>query len=278
MRYRSFAATRLAVVALSAAVLVALGGAAGIGAGPAGASHKKSHQPAKHSTKAPTSAKELTTLAKKIKSQKKATYQALFEYKNTSTNKIESITVAQEPPKSLFKATGTTFIDTGTESLTCSPTTTNSTSGSSTSGSSTSGSSTSSTTGATTTTSTTTTTAPKSKYVCYKEKGAQGSLGNLFDLFSPTTALTYFNSAEASIDARIAGYSVNFSTGTYGGLASKCVTFKIAGQSYKYCVANIGILTYSGTTKGYFELKSFSKSVPSSDFSPPPGSKIETLP
>ena len=272
MMVRSFAASRAAALALSAALAVALSAAVAAPAGAHGSSSSGTNQ-----------AKALKTLAKKIKAEKKATYTATFEFKGTGTHKVESLTVAQEPPKSYYDATGVSYIETGTESLTCSPTTTDSsTSSSSTSSSSTSSSSSGTGTGTgtstTTTSTTTTTTAPKAKIACYKTKGTQGSLGSLLDLFSPTTALDYFNTAEDSIGARLAGYSVKFSTASYGGLPSKCVTLKISGVAYKYCVAKIGLLTYSGTNKGYFELKSFSKNVPASDFTVPAGAKVTTLP
>jgi hypothetical protein len=265
MKLRSFVATRLVPTAVAVAVVVGL---AGIATGPAGASHKKSHAPKK--TSSANLGKELKTIEAKIKGEKKATYQAVFTFKGTGSTKLETITFAQEPPKSYFKTSTSALINTGTESLTCSS---SATAGST---SSTSGTQTA-LTGTTTSATTTTTTAPATE-VCYKEPASAGALGSLLDLFSPTTALTYFNTAAASIDAKIAGYSVKFSTQSFGGLASRCATLGINGASYKYCVAKIGLLTYSGSSKGYFELKSFSSHPASSDFSVPAGAKVETLP
>jgi hypothetical protein len=264
MRIRT--AARLLAGSVTFAALVA---GAGMIAAPAGA-HSKSG-----------AAKTLTALTKKIKAGKKATYQAVYSYKSTGTKKVSTITFAQKPPKSLFEegTTHTYLIDTGTQSLECSQTT-ETTSATTTTSSSTTSSTTSTSATATTTTSTTTTTAPKSKYVCVKTGSAgAGAASGLLDLFEPTTALTYFNTAEQEIAAKIAGYSVKITNGTYGGVASKCVTLRVSGQSYKYCVGNNGLLTYSGTpNKGYFELKSFTKNVPASDFQPPAGAKTETIP
>ncbi len=264
MQLCSRATGRLAAGALSLAVMLAIGGLA---AGPAGASHKASSG---------ISSQQLKTLTKKIKNGKKATYQATYAYKGTGSAKVSTITFAQAPPKSLFEqgTTHTLLIDTGTESLECSLTT------SSSSTSSSSSTTTPSTaTSATATTTTTTTTMPKPKEVCIKTgSGAAGAASGLLDLFSPTTALTFFNSAESDIYAKLAGINVKFSTANYAGLSSKCVTLKVSGESGKYCVASNGLLTYSGSSKGYFELKSFSKSVPSSDFQVPAGAKVETTP
>ncbi len=265
MRMRT--AVRIMVGSFTFTALVA---GAGLAASPAGASRGGSKS---------ASAKTLTALAKKIKAGKKQTYQAVYSYKGTGSAKVSTITVAQKPPKSLFEqgTTHTYLIDTGTSSLECSMTT-NATSSNTTSSSTTS-SSTATGTG-TTTTSTTTTTAPKSQYVCVKtgSTGA-GAAAGLFDLFDPTTALTYFDTAKQSLIAKIAGYSVKITGATYGGVASKCVTLHVSGQNYKYCVGSNGLLTYSGTPgKGYFELKSFTKNVPSSDFQPPAGAKTETIP
>jgi hypothetical protein len=261
MNVRPSVPTRLAAVLLSAALVVALAAVT-----PAGASAKGAKRSAQ--------AKELTTLAKKIKHGKKATYLAVFAF--GQTGKTSTVTFAQKPPKTYFKETTETLIDTGTESLTCSPTTTGGSASTSTTGSGTS--SATSTTPSATTSTTTTTTAPKYKVVCLKEPASEGALGGLLDLFSPTTALDYFNTAEESIAAKLAGYSVKFTTGSYGGLSAKCVTLRISGATYRYCVASNGLLAYSGTAKGYFELKSFSKSPPASDFAVPADARIESTP
>lgn len=268
MHTRPLGAARSAGVALFAAASIALAGVGLVAAGPAGASHKKHH-----STSSGTAqAKTLKTLSAKIKKAKKATYSATFAWKTTS-GKTQTIKVAQAPPKSFYQETATTsFVDTGTASYVCSKTET----GSAATSSSTSSTSATGATGATTTT--TTTTAPKTTVVCIKEAAADSPLAGFLDLFSATTIVTEFNAAESSIDEHILGYSVKVTSQTIAGQASKCVTVKVSGVGYKYCVTSNGLLAYSGTGKEYFELKSFSKSAPASDFQVPSGAKIETVP
>lgn len=151
----------------------------------------------------------------------------------------ETITVAQAPPKALFETSSGSVIQTGTETLFCQPT----------------------------------------SNTCVKESvGATNPLASMFTLFSPTAVHTAFAQAEARIAARAAGYSVKFSSATYGGLASKCVTLGVHGVSAQYCVSKAGLLTRASTKAGSFTLKSFTTNVPSSDFTAPAGATIVTIP
>jgi hypothetical protein len=86
----------------------------------------------------------------------------------------------------------------------------------------------------------------------------------------------YFKENAAS--EKLAGYSVKFFNKTYGGIPSQCVTVKSVGISEQDCIGNNGLLTYGGSSRGFYELKSFSKSVPSSDFTVPADARIVTQP
>jgi hypothetical protein len=103
-------------------------------------------------------------------------------------------------------------------------------------------------------------------------------VAGLRDLFSPTAAHTFFTQAEAEVAAKAAGYSVSFSSASYGGLKSECATVTGHGVSGKYCVSSGGLLTYLGSAGGSFTLSSYSGSPPSSDFAAPAGATIETVP
>lgn len=109
--------------------------------------------------------------------------------------------------------------------------------------------------------------------------GTTDPLASLMDLFSPTRARTFFNQAAVQIGAAKAGYSVSFSSGTYGGLASECAKVSGHGHSGKYCVGDNGLFTYaSASTGGSIALTSYTPSVPGTAFTPPSGSTIVTVP
>lgn len=109
--------------------------------------------------------------------------------------------------------------------------------------------------------------------------GTTDPLASLLDLFSPTTARTFFDQSEVEIGARDAGYSVSFSSGTYGGLASQCAKVSGHGRSGKYCVAKNGLFTYGASSTGNsIVLTSYTASVPHTAFTPPSGATISTIP
>jgi hypothetical protein len=251
--------------------LVALGVCASLGvftsamvAGPAFAAGKgKKHTTAttskKGKKKASTSkgktttalATELKKIETSVKGQKHATFIATYTF--TTASGAKKVTFAQQPPKSLFKATGETIISTGTTTLICSTTGTSATGTSTTGGS--------------------------SGNTCEKSTGAD-PLAALLDLFSGTSALEFFNSAAAQAEAKSAGVTVSFSSGTYAGLASKCVSVSKSGATEgKYCVATSeGILDYFAASGSGATLNKFSSSVPAGTFTAPAGATIVTEP
>jgi hypothetical protein len=152
----------------------------------------------------------------------------------------ETFTFAQAPPKSALTTGSGSVIETGTALLFCS------------------GAS-----GATT---------------CVEESGGQNPFASILNLFSATSATTFLKGAEAEIAAKAAGYSLSFSTATYAGQPSRCITYSGQGKTGEDCVTDSGLLDYVGTATGHVEMTSFSTTVPSSAFTPPSGATVETLP
>jgi hypothetical protein len=106
-----------------------------------------------------------------------------------------------------------------------------------------------------------------------------GPFASLMDLFSATRASAFFDQAEVEIGTKEAGYSVSFSTGTYGGLASQCATVTGHGHSGKFCVSKNGLFTYgASSTGGSITLTSYTSTVPGTAFTPPSGATISTIP
>jgi hypothetical protein len=107
------------------------------------------------------------------------------------------------------------------------------------------------------------------------------SLSGIVDLYAPRVLSTTIKGLESEALAHAAGITVTTGSATYGGLPSTCATLKNATQatSVTYCVANTsGILTYSSANGSTVTLTSFTANPPASTFSPPAGSTLETLP
>jgi hypothetical protein len=73
--------------------------------------------------------------------------------------------------------------------------------------------------------------------------------------------------------------SATFSNQTIAGQSVQCVSGVKAGNTFKYCLTNSGVLAYAGgstaTGGGAITLTSYSTSVSASDFALPPGATIE---
>lgn len=186
-----------------------------------------------HKNAALSAVKKLKKLDKEVAKEKGATFDVV--YKITGSGHSETITFAQAPPKVLVKATSGSLIDTGSETLFCSPGT------------------------------------------CVSA-GTSDPFTSLEDLFSPTTAETFLTQAEAEAAAKLAGYSMKFSTASFAGLTAQCATVSGNGASGKYCIADNGLLAYAGSSSGSVELVSYSATVPSGSFTPPSGVTIITEP
>lgn len=108
---------------------------------------------------------------------------------------------------------------------------------------------------------------------------ARGLMGALFDVGTYVSTMKGWG---AMIGTRIAGFRVSFSTATFAGQPSDCVSWDFGNQNAKYCVTDNGILAYVGGSGGgssnAFWLTSYSSHVSRSDFSLPKGAKITKLP
>jgi hypothetical protein len=151
-------------------------------------------------------------------------------YTTNGTGTSSTVTIEQKPPKSVFISGDSAVIYDGKTTYICS------TSGQKT---------------------------------CITQSGASNPLAGIATLFSPATAITAMKQAHSAVAAKLAGYNVSFSSETFGGQASSCMTVNAQGQAGKYCVTKSGILAYSGTDASNFQLTSYSSDVPDSDFDIP---------
>jgi hypothetical protein len=116
---------------------------------------------------------------------------------------------------------------------------------------------------------------------CFKA-ATNDPLAELFYLFDGKTfqeSVSEYAVTSAYLAAH--GISLSFSTSTYAGQPSKCVTIKLSHGAVKtatWCVADNGIMTSWSAGKSSFSLTSFTASPPSSDFALPAGAKIVSVP
>lgn len=186
-----------------------------------------------------STASQLRSLSSAVQNAEHASFKAV--YTATNNGQTQTVTFEQAPPKSYFASSDGSVIDTGSTTYFCSTS--------------------------------------SGQQTCISTSGGQNPLAGLLQLFSPATAVTALQQAETEVAAHVAGVDVSFSSQTFAGQDSTCVTVNASGQSGKYCVAkSSGILTYEGTGSNSFELTSFSSSVTDSDFAPPAGATIETIP
>ncbi len=207
-----------------------------------GSSAAWAHGTSKHAgKKAKLSAKQIEKDLKALSTKVTGSKGESFKAVYSVTiGKDESFTYEQAPPKSLLQTSSGSVIETGTQLLFCS-----------------------SSSGANT---------------CIGESATANPFSAIENLFSPTSAATFIKDAESQIAAKEAGYSLSFSTATYAGQPSRCVTYSGQGKTGEDCVTTSGILDYVSTPSGHVVMTSFSKTVPSSAFTPPAGATIETLP
>jgi hypothetical protein len=108
----------------------------------------------------------------------------------------------------------------------------------------------------------------------------ESPLEGLVEVYSAGTYVTIMQSWESILAYSISGVHVSFTSATFAGQASQCVTWSYQGSNAKYCVTDKGILAYAGggkkgSSSTSFELTSYSSKVNSSDFNLPKGAKIE---
>ena len=179
----------------------------------------------------------LSAMEASIKAGEQSTFKAVYTY--NAAGQSGTVTIEQEPPKSLFIAGGGEVIGTGTSTDYCS----------------------------------TAGTPP----TCFST-GTSNPLASITQLFNPDNAATAIQTAEAAASAHAVGYNVSYSTQSFAGQSSDCATITSSSVTGKYCVTKGGILAYSGTSSDSFQLTSFSSSVSSSDFALPAGATTQTLP
>ena len=102
----------------------------------------------------------------------------------------------------------------------------------------------------------------------------------LLNVLTGATVVTAFNGLRSGLAAKLAGVSATFSSATFAGQSAQCVSGVKAGNSFKYCVTNSGVLAYAGGSSsqsfGSVSLTSYSTSVSASDFSLPVGATVVT--
>jgi hypothetical protein len=115
-------------------------------------------------------------------------------------------------------------------------------------------------------------------YYCSTAKASSCTAPTLADPLKPLQALVSAQSvielliaAQGPLAAKQAGYSSTFSSGTFGGLASSCVTISSSSGSEKFCVTDAGQVAYVSTSGQVITLTRFSNKVNASDFAPPSG-------
>lgn len=187
-------------------------------------------------------AAQLQRLSTKLSAAEKSTFKAVYS-STSNAGTSSTVTIEQAPPRSLFSVEGTTVISDGKTTDIC--------------------------------------TTSGGQALCYAETGNVNPIAGIETLFDPSTILGVFQSAEASMGAKIAGYSVSFSSESFAGQPSSCVSIGAASQSSKYCVTDGGILAYVGSSEGgaagagAFQLTGYSTDVPASDFTlPAPASPL----
>jgi hypothetical protein len=94
-----------------------------------------------------------------------------------------------------------------------------------------------------------------------------GEMGAYSSLYYPTYMAEW-----ASLIRDDAGH-ISFSTGTFAGQASECVTWIQEPLNAIYCITASGVMiSVGGNSQGtIFKLTTYSSNVPGSDFDLPPG-------
>jgi len=186
---------------------------------------------------------ELQALSSKVQTGKGATFKATYTQTGGSSS-TQTIVFEQKPPKSYFSSGSGSVINDGTTTYFCS----NNSGG-----------------GAPT---------------CISSSSSTNPLAAILDIFSGAAFTTFAQSAQAQAAAHAAGYNLSFSSDSFAGQASHCVTATGPTGTTKYCVTDdSGIIAYVSTPDGnVFQLTGFTTSVSDGDFSLPAGATTETLP
>lgn len=228
--------SRLITLSLAAAAAVAL---AACSSSPSNSAAKTSTTTTQASNASSSSSltEKLSKLSGSLQSAESASFTAM--YSATDNGETETLTFAQDPPKSLFSANGGEVVDTGTATYFCSTSGTPS---------------------------------------CFSST-TEDPLAPLLNILSPKTAISDLQEAESALASKVAGYSASFSSATFAGQPSTCVTITQTSGTVKVCVTGTGELDYVSTSPSQvFEMTSYSTTVNASSFALPPGATVVTLP
>lgn len=182
---------------------------------------------------------DLSALAAKMRSEIHGTFKAVYTYSGTGSTP-QSVTIEQDPPKTLFMAGGADIIDNGTTTYYCST--------------------------------------QSSPTTCLEMSSSSNPLAGLEDAFDSSTVSTLFGRLSSEVAAHAVGVDVSYSSQTIAGQPSTCVSATHSGQSGTYCVTHAGLLALEKTASESFTLQSYSSIVSASDFSLPSGATVETIP
>jgi hypothetical protein len=184
-----------------------------------------------------SSVSRLASVTSKLSHAQGAPFEATYSADYNGSN--QTMTIAQDPPKSYFAVANSVIIDTGSSTYYC-PTTPNPTCVNSSSGN------------------------PASALV---------------DAFSPKAALSQLQAAQTAVASRVADYDISFSSQSFAGQPSQCVSTKAPSGAWKYCVTDAGQLAYaSSSPQQVFQMTSFSSSPNPSYFALPTGATVESIP
>ncbi len=180
-----------------------------------------------------------SSLLSKFQSGEHATFIATYKITSGSSKSLTSLTIAEQPPDSLFGGTTTSgtfkLITLGTKSYICA--------GGAGAGA-----------------------------TCFSE-ATEASLADLFALYQPNYYLPYFKAA-----AKAGGAQVSYSSKSVNGFSLSCVTVAGATNEKgtgTFCVTDQGVLGYvswtgaTAASAGSFEITSYSTTVPSGEFTLP---------
>lgn len=184
-----------------------------------------------------SAASRLASLSKTLDDAQGSTFKATYsaDYNGQS----QTMTIAQDPPKSLFEVANAVIVDTGSSTYYC-PTTPNPT--------------------------------------CVNTT-QENPVSGLVNAFSPKAALGQLQAAQAAVTSKAAGYDISFSSATFAGQPSSCVATKEGSASWKYCVTDAGQLAYASSgPQQVFQMTSFTSSVSPSIFVLPMGATVMTVP
>jgi hypothetical protein len=190
-----------------------------------------------------TTQTKLEQIASSAQSESKATFKLTYSWKESTTS--GEVTLEQKPPDQAFSTGAGKVVSNGQKTYYCST--------------------------------------ASSPVICVKYGSATSSpLGSVLRVYSSAFYVSEIKDWQNLVTAGISGYKASFSTATFAGQPSQCVSWSYKSENAKYCVTDKGILAFVGGTsssKTYtFTLTNFSTNVSTSDFSVPKGAKIVSVP